>query len=98
MEKSRRPHSVGCVGRSDLGGEHTCGPERYGMTAAPKSSSVLKSLDGTWLSADLVLTEGRSLSCGKKRARAPQELPGEGSKHAGKDAQRSRREGPADQP
>jgi hypothetical protein len=34
------------------------------------------------------------MSWGKKRVHAPQEPPGEGSKHAGKDAQRERREGP----
>ncbi len=98
MEKSRLPDGRVRSGRSDLGGEQTCGPERTGMTAAPKSSPVRTSLHGVWRSADLVLTGGRPRSCGKKRARAPQELPGEGSKHAGKDAQRSRREGPAAQP
>ncbi len=63
MEKSRLPYGVGRSGRSDLGGEQTCGPEHEGMTAASKYSSVLKSLYGTLLSADLVLTgEGRCLA------------------------------------
>ena len=33
-------------GRSDLGGKQTRGPERKGMTAAPKESPMLKSLHG----------------------------------------------------
>jgi len=39
-------------------------------------AAVLKSLYGTLLSADPVLTGGRPVSCGKKRAWAPHELPG----------------------
>jgi len=65
MEKSRLPYGRVRSGRSDLGGEQTCGPERKGMTAAPKLSTVLTSLHGVWLSADLVLTGGRPLSGGK---------------------------------
>jgi hypothetical protein len=34
MEKSRLPYGASCIGRSDLGGEHTCGPEHQEMTAA----------------------------------------------------------------
>src|SRR5262245_4214407 len=36
MEKSRRPYGVCRSGRSDLGGEHTCGPAHDEMTAASK--------------------------------------------------------------
>jgi hypothetical protein len=36
MEKSRLPYEVYRIGRSDLGGEQTCGPEHEGMTAASK--------------------------------------------------------------
>jgi hypothetical protein len=36
MEKSRLPYEVYRIGMSDLGGEHTCGPEHEGMTAASK--------------------------------------------------------------
>jgi hypothetical protein len=36
MEKSRRPYGGSRSGRSDLGGEHTCGPEHEEMTAASK--------------------------------------------------------------
>src|SRR5215831_19869975 len=36
MEKSRLPYGVDRIGRSDLGGEHTCGPEHEEMTAASK--------------------------------------------------------------
>src|SRR5262249_57327469 len=61
------PHS----GRSDRGGEQTCGPEHKELTAAPKLSPVLKSLHGKMRSADPVLTGGRPKSCGKKRVRAP---------------------------
>jgi hypothetical protein len=68
------------------------------MIAAPHYSSGLKSRYGTRLSADPVLTGGRPLSWGKKRVGAPHERPGEGSKHAGTEAPRSRREGPEDQP
>src|SRR5436853_2257874 len=35
-EKSRLPYGGSRSGRSDLGGEHTCGPEHQGMTAASK--------------------------------------------------------------
>jgi hypothetical protein len=38
MEKSRLPDGGGRSGRSDLGGEHTCGPEPEGMTAASTSA------------------------------------------------------------
>ena len=38
MEKSRLPYGVGRIGRSDLGGEQTCGPEHERMTAASKSA------------------------------------------------------------
>src|ERR1043166_3345820 len=38
MEKSRLPYGGGRSGRSDLGGEQTCGPEHQGMTAASKSA------------------------------------------------------------
>ena len=34
MEKSRLPYGVDRIGRSDLGGEHTCGPEPEERTAA----------------------------------------------------------------
>jgi hypothetical protein len=36
MEKSRLPYGGSRSGRSDLGGEHTCGPEHQEMTAASK--------------------------------------------------------------
>jgi hypothetical protein len=36
MEKSQLPYDVYRIGRSDLGGEQTCGPEHEGMTAASK--------------------------------------------------------------
>jgi hypothetical protein len=38
MEKSRLPYGRSRSGRSDLGGEHTGGPEHEGMTAASKSA------------------------------------------------------------
>ena len=44
MEKSRLPYGVGRSGRSDLGDEHTCGPERKRMTAGLEKGAVLKSL------------------------------------------------------
>lgn len=62
MEKSRLPYGGSRSGRSDLGGEHTCGPEHQRMTAASKKRAVLKSLYGTWWSADPVRTRGRPLS------------------------------------
>src|SRR5262249_13388632 len=37
MEKSRLPYGGSRSGRSDLGGEHTCGPEHQRRTAAPQS-------------------------------------------------------------
>ena len=36
MEKSRLPYGVCRIGRSDLGGEQTCGPEHDEMTTASK--------------------------------------------------------------
>jgi hypothetical protein len=36
MEKSRLPYGGYRIGRSDLGGEQTCGPEHQEMTAASK--------------------------------------------------------------
>jgi len=36
MEKSRLPYGGSRRGRSDLGGEHTCGPEQEAMTAASR--------------------------------------------------------------
>ena len=36
MEKSRLPYGGSRSGRSDLGGEQTCGPEHQRMTAASK--------------------------------------------------------------
>jgi hypothetical protein len=36
MEKSRLPYGGYRIGRSDLGGEQTCGPEHEEMTAASK--------------------------------------------------------------
>src|SRR5215471_10958084 len=38
MEKSRLPYGGSRSGRSDLGGEHTCGPEHECMTAASQSA------------------------------------------------------------
>src|SRR5262249_3979054 len=38
MEKSRLPYGSSRSGRSDLGGEQTCGPEHERMTAASKSA------------------------------------------------------------
>ena len=63
-------------GRSDRGGEQTCGPQAKRMTAVPKFGSVLKLLYGEMRSADLVLTWGRPKSEGKKRVNAPSEPPG----------------------
>ena len=34
MEKSRLPYGANRSGRSDLGGEQTCGPDHEQMTAA----------------------------------------------------------------
>jgi len=36
MEKSRLPYGICRIGRSDLGGEQTCGPEHEEMTAASR--------------------------------------------------------------
>jgi hypothetical protein len=51
----------GHIGRSDLGGEQSWRPEHKGMTAAPKTSSALKSLCGCCGKADLLSIRGRPM-------------------------------------
>ncbi len=95
MEKSRLPYGGSRIGRSALGGEHTCGPDtgeqclqpRKGRRTASRCTGIAERRPGPH--------EGKAEVVGEETGRGTYtSRRGRGPSTQGQETQRERREGP----